>query len=74
MPNQKADALHRRRTWPHHTGYALGTIALLVLAMAYSLTVHFLAMFESTMCLPIAGGQGCDAGNASTAHVNATAC
>ena len=71
MPNQKADALHRKRTWPRHDGYAYATIALLVLGQAYSLTLNIGAMFESTACLPLFGGQGC---NATVTSLNATAC
>ena len=36
------------------------TIALLSVCLAYSLTVNFLSLNESTMCLKIAGGEGCD--------------
>lgn len=72
MPSQKADALHRKRSWPHHTGYAVATVLLVGVAMAYSLTLNLLAMFESTACLSFVGGQGC--GLNSTAGDNATAC
>ena len=39
-------------------GYAAITVALVAVALAYSLAVNLLSMFESTMCLRFAGGDG----------------
>ena len=75
MPNQKADAQHRKATWPRHSGYARATLVLLGVAQAYSLTLNGLAMNEATMCLRLVGGQGCEGPtNATHSPVNATPC
>ena len=42
------------------TRYAVFTLGLVALALTYSLIVNFLSMFESTMCLKFAGGDGCE--------------
>ena len=34
-------------------------MGLVLAGLVYSVTVNFLAMFPSTMCLKIAGGEGC---------------
>ena len=60
MPNQKADARQRMATWPHRTSYAVMTLVLIFLGLTYSLSVNLLAL-TPLACLPIAGGQGCDA-------------
>ena len=59
LPDQKAETHRRKREWPKHTGYAVTTVTIIFVALSYALTVNFLAMGESTMCLRIAGGQGC---------------
>ena len=59
LPNQKEEAQARKKAWPHSTWYAVITLTLMGLAMCYSLLVNMLSMFESTMCLPFAGGDGC---------------
>ena len=41
-------------------GVRLKIVALIAVALAYSLTVNMLSLNESTMCLRIAGGEGCD--------------
>tara|TARA_B100000780_G_scaffold210758_1_gene150689 strand:+ start:54 stop:374 length:321 start_codon:yes stop_codon:yes gene_type:complete len=55
-PNQ---AQRRKREWPHRPVYAVAIVLLLGVALTYSLSVNFLSMFESTMCLKFAGGAGC---------------
>lgn len=59
LPNQKAEAQERKATWGRSPTYAYITCGLLFVALTYSLSVNFLAMFPSTMCLKFAGGQGC---------------
>ena len=60
LPNQKGEAQKRKRDWPENDGYMYFTICLLVVCLIYSLTVNFLSLNESTMCLRIAGGEGCE--------------
>jgi MFS family permease len=60
LPDQKEDAQLRKRTWHQDGSYAVATIAIVALGLAYSLLVNMLSMFESTMCLKFAGGDGCD--------------
>ena len=55
----QADAQRRKREWDRRPSYAVATLSLLSVALTYSLSVNFLSMFESTMCLKIAGGAGC---------------
>jgi len=59
LPNQKAHAQHRKKHWPKSTAYAVITVVVLFVALTYSLTVNFLSMFPSTMCMKVAGGDGC---------------
>jgi len=59
LPQQKEDAQRRKREWDHRPLYAIATVLLLSVALTYSLSVNFLSMFESTMCLKFAGGAGC---------------
>jgi len=60
LPNQKGEAQKRKREWPESDTYSYITIALVLVALLYSLTVNFLSLNESTMCLRIAGGEGCE--------------
>ena len=60
LPSQKAEAQRRKRDWSENEGYMWFTIVLLSVCLAYSLTVNFLSLNESTMCLQIAGGEGCE--------------
>ncbi len=59
LPWQKHEAQRRKREWPRRPMYATLTLLLLGSALAYSVTVNLLAMFPSTSCLKLAGGQGC---------------
>jgi len=59
MPNQKADAAHRKATRPRGKIFAVITISILVISILYSLTFSLLAVIPSTSCLAIAGGPGC---------------
>jgi len=60
MPDQKADANHRKQNWPRHAAFLYATLASIGVAFVYAVLVNLLSMFESTMCLTIAGGDGCD--------------
>ena len=60
LPSQKEETQRRKATWPQKTWYAVFTLSLVALALTYSLIVNFLSMFESTMCLKFAGGDGCE--------------
>jgi len=60
LPSQKEETQRRKATWPQKTWYAVFTLGLVALALTYSLIVNFLSMFESTMCLKFAGGDGCE--------------
>jgi len=60
LPNQKEETQRRKATWPQKTWYAVFTIVLVCCALIYSLIVNFLSMFEETMCLRFAGGDGCE--------------
>ena len=60
LPNQKAEAQERKKTWGSHVAYAWVTVVVLSILFVYSMTVNMLAMFPSTMCLKFAGGEGCD--------------
>lgn len=59
LPTQKEMAQERKATWGKSDKYAYITCGLLFVALSYSLSVNFLAMFPATMCLKFAGGQGC---------------
>ena len=69
LPQQKEDAQRRKREWGSHPALAWITAIVLSLAFAYSITVSMLTMNEDTMCLKIAGGDGCGAapGNGTVA-------
>ena len=67
LPDQKDEAQFRKRTWPAKGRYAAITVALVAIALAYSLAVNLLSMFESTMCLRFAGGDGCEEAPVATA-------
>lgn len=71
MPDQKADALHRKRTWPKSPFYAVTTLLLVAVSMAYSLTINLLSLTPLS-CLAVVGGQGCDTN--VTQSFNATPC
>lgn len=59
LPTQKEMAQERKATWGKSDKYAYITCGLLTVALCYSLSVNFLAMFPDTMCLKFAGGTGC---------------
>ena len=61
LPNQKDEAQERKRKWDKKDAYAYVTVGLVAVGLVYSTTVNFLAMFPSTMCLRLAGGDGCAA-------------
>jgi len=60
LPNQKADTQARKASRPRGTPYAVASVSLIALAIAYSFTVSMLTVFPATSCLQIAGGEGCD--------------
>jgi len=60
MPNQKADAAHRKATRPRGKVFAVIILSTLVVALVYSLVLSVLSVIPSTSCLPLAGGPGCD--------------
>ena len=60
VEDQSREAQKRKRDWPENDGYMYFTICLLMVCLIYSLTVNFLSLNESTMCLRIAGGEGCE--------------
>ncbi|KAH8074604.1 hypothetical protein JL721_2171 [Aureococcus anophagefferens] len=55
----KDEAQERKRKWEKRDAYAYVSMGLVLAGLVYSVTVNFLAMFPSTMCLKIAGGEGC---------------
>jgi len=59
LPEQKQQTQERKKNWKKRPIYGVITLTLLSIAFVYSLTVNFLAMFPSTMCLKFAGGDGC---------------
>ncbi|KAH8048245.1 hypothetical protein JL722_12650 [Aureococcus anophagefferens] len=59
LPNQKDEAQERKRKWEKRDAYAYVSMGLVLAGLVHSVTVNFLAMFPSTMCLKIAGGEGC---------------
>jgi len=61
LPDQKQETQDRKKNWKKRPIYGIITLCLLSVAFVYSLTINFLAMFPSTMCLKLAGGDGCDA-------------
>ena len=60
LPGQKEEAQRRTRTWPRRTRYAVISVVLVAVALAYSLTINFLSVSEATQCLRIVGGHGCE--------------
>ena len=61
LPSQKQETQDRKKNWKKRPIYGIATLCLLSVAFIYSLTFNFLAMFPSTMCLKLAGGDGCEA-------------
>mmetsp|Transcript_22311 Transcript_22311/g.75436 ORF Transcript_22311/g.75436 Transcript_22311/m.75436 type:complete len:663 (+) Transcript_22311:191-2179(+) len=59
LPDQRADAQHRKRTWGKSDGYAMISITLVTLGLLYSVTCSFLTIYPATMCLRFVGGEGC---------------
>lgn len=59
LPSQRAEAQARKKAWDKSDAYAWTSIVLISVGLVYSVTINFLAMFPSTMCLRIAGGNGC---------------
>ena len=70
LPDQKAQAQQRKAQWPSHVGFAVASVMIITLAMAYSLTVNVLSILPATMCMQWLGGAGCNA----TIIVNASSC
>ena len=66
LPTQKEEAQQRKREWGSHVGLAWASSIVLSLAFVYSITVSMLTMNESTMCLKIAGGDGCGQNRGNT--------
>ena len=60
LPDQKEEAQLRKRTWEVRGRYAAVSLSVVALALVYSLSVNSLSLFESTMCLRFAGGDGCE--------------
>ena len=60
LPGQKEEAQRRKRVWPRRTRYAVISVVLVAVALAYSLTINFLSVSEATQCLRIVGGHGCE--------------
>ena len=59
LPDQKADTHARKARRPKSGLYAAASIGLVSIALAYSLVGNILSIIPSTMCLHIAGGEGC---------------
>jgi hypothetical protein len=60
LPDQKKEAQKWKATWPSSPVYGKITVSLIAFAWFYAITISMLAMFPNTMCLEIAGGDGCD--------------
>jgi hypothetical protein len=60
MPDQKAMAQERKTKWGSSKAYGWSTVVLVLFAWVYAITIDMLAMIPSTMCMKIAGGDGCD--------------
>ena len=60
LPRQKEEAQHRKKAWPRKSRYARISLAIVGVALVYSLTVNFLSISEKTACLRIVGGHGCE--------------
>eukprot|EP00622_Pseudochattonella_farcimen_P003310 FR738455.1.p1 GENE.FR738455.1~~FR738455.1.p1 ORF type:complete len:181 (+),score=12.38 FR738455.1:2-544(+) len=59
LPRQKDGAQYRKHNWECRDAYAWISVGIISTGLIYSVVVNMLAMFESTMCLRIAGGPGC---------------
>mmetsp|Transcript_36815 Transcript_36815/g.68546 ORF Transcript_36815/g.68546 Transcript_36815/m.68546 type:complete len:564 (-) Transcript_36815:228-1919(-) len=59
IPDQKQEAQRRKREWGKRACYGYITVALLAMAMSYTLTVNFMTMIPATACLEAVGGSGC---------------
>ena len=59
LPDQKEETQERKRTRPRSQYYTLITCLIIALALGFSLTLNILSVIPSTMCLEIAGGEGC---------------
>jgi hypothetical protein len=59
LPDQKEETQERKRTRPRSQYYTLITCMIIALALGFSLTLNILSVIPSTMCLEIAGGEGC---------------
>jgi len=59
LPSQKEEAQKRKKEWGGNVIFARLTVTVLSMAFVYSVTINMLAMDERTMCLKIAGGDGC---------------
>jgi len=59
LPDQKEDTQRRKATRPRSNAFAFATIIILTLALAYATIIDLLAIFPSTACLAIVGGEGC---------------
>jgi len=60
LPRQKEEAQRRKRQWARSDRYAAISISIVSVALVYSLTINFLSIGESTSCLRIVGGSGCE--------------
>jgi len=60
LPDQKPQAQQRKKEWPKSKWYGYITLALVSVALTYSVTVNFMTMFPDTACLRFVGGPGCD--------------
>lgn len=59
LPRQKEQALDWKQSWPKRQSYAIATVVVMSSCLVYSLAFNTLSMLPSTMCLRIAGGNGC---------------
>ena len=59
LPDQKAEAQTRKRTWPSNPRFAYATVIMFSVAFCYTMLVSILTMIPSTMCLEFVGGEGC---------------
>ena len=60
LPDQKEEAQARKATWSRHNRFAYISVIVVFFALIYAITVNFLAMFPSTSCMKIVGGDGCE--------------
>lgn len=59
IPNQKADAQLRKRSWPERPLFGVIALGMLAAAFLYSVSLTLLTMFPGTQCLKLVGGAGC---------------